>query len=64
MLTDKERNQYTFFEAVKCTEDNFKIPEKINRDPDYDGKELFEEWGGYSIICPKKTNDIKMKGTQ
>ena len=23
VLTDEERNQYTFFDAIKCTKDNF-----------------------------------------
>ena len=40
------------------------IPESISRDPNYNGKELFEEWEGYSVICPKKTDDIVMKGSE
>ena len=64
VLTDEERNVYSFFEAVNCTKEHFIIPESKNNDPDYNGKELFEEWEGYSIVCPKTTDDIVMKGSE
>jgi hypothetical protein len=63
-LTDAERNYYTFFQAVNCTEDNFIISEDKNYDPDYSGKNLFDEWDGYSLICPKISDDIVIKGTE
>ena len=63
-LTDEQRNVYSFFQAVSCTKEHFIIPESKNYDPDYNGKELFKEWEGYSVICPKTTDDIVMKGSE
>jgi hypothetical protein len=61
-LTDEERNRYSFYEAVNCTEDNFQIG--VERDPKYSAKELFAEWEGYSLLCPKLTDDIVLKGSE
>jgi hypothetical protein len=64
VLTDEERNVFTFFEAVNCTEEHFNTPKGKNYDPNYSGKALFEEWVGYSLLCPKTTDDIVMKGSE
>lgn len=63
-FTPEERHKYTFYEASNCTKENFIIPDDLNYDNGYDGKELLEEWEGYSLICPNVNDKIMLQGTQ
>ena len=72
-LNESDRNVYHHFEAQNCSDANFMINTDLNfeksyaaflADPSNYNSKHFSAWEGYSLICPKINEKIKLKGTQ